>query len=553
MKLRIADDLALPLSAATQTFLVVGKRGSGKSSTATTLAEQLISAGISIAAIDPVDVWWGLKAGASGTREGGLDVYVFGGRHADLPLEPTAGVLLADVLVEHRINAIMVIREFSNREKARFIAEFAERLFQKNREVLHIFCEEAHETMPQNPYRGEEEMLGRMNRLWKLGRTSGIGMTAVTQRPASLNKNVTTQAEVLISHRLLAEQDIDAIDGWIKHHRQQDLRQQVLSTLAELKTGEAWFWAPDFPEDRPVGLRRVRVLLPATFDSRKTPEPGEKRKEPRSLARVDLEKIRSKMSATIEKAKRDDPATLRGEIARLQRQVRAAPVQLRPIEKIVRVPSITEAQARALEKVVTRLEKVVVSLRGASLVHALEVPPTPGRITIIKKPAIQTLPSVDGDLKMTRALGKGEQKVLCAVAQYGDTGVTREAVTVLTGYKRSSRDTYLQRLLQAGYVRQDGRRLYVTSEGVHDSRVNFEALPTGSDLRDYWLKHLPEGEKKILAVLVGAFPQMVERDMISEATGYKRSSRDTYLQRLRARELVAAEGTRVRAAGDLFS
>ena len=56
MKLRIADDPCCPLEAATQTVLVVGKRGSGKSSTATRFAEQLIKTGVPIAVLDPVDV-----------------------------------------------------------------------------------------------------------------------------------------------------------------------------------------------------------------------------------------------------------------------------------------------------------------------------------------------------------------------------------------------------------------------------------------------------------------------------------------------------------------
>lgn len=91
--LRVAKDLTLPLDAATQTFLVVGKRGSGKTTTAD------------------------LKSSKDG-KHPGLKVYVFGGRHADLPLEPTAGGLLADTIIEHRISAV---------------------LFQKNRTPLHVF------------------------------------------------------------------------------------------------------------------------------------------------------------------------------------------------------------------------------------------------------------------------------------------------------------------------------------------------------------------------------------------------------------------------------
>ena len=58
----LAKGLSLPPDAATQTFLIVGKRGSGKSTTAVRMAEQLHAAGVPFVVIDPVDTWWGLKA-----------------------------------------------------------------------------------------------------------------------------------------------------------------------------------------------------------------------------------------------------------------------------------------------------------------------------------------------------------------------------------------------------------------------------------------------------------------------------------------------------------
>jgi uncharacterized protein len=43
--LRIADNLKLPLNAITETFAVMGIRGSGKTHTATVLAEEMLTAG----------------------------------------------------------------------------------------------------------------------------------------------------------------------------------------------------------------------------------------------------------------------------------------------------------------------------------------------------------------------------------------------------------------------------------------------------------------------------------------------------------------------------
>lgn len=143
--------------------------------------------------------------------------------------------------------------------------------------------------------------------------------------------------------------------------------------------------------------------------------------------------------------------------------------------------------------------------------------------------------------------------VLTAIAQHGAEGVTREQLTVLTGYKRSSRDTYLQRLRAAGLVDAGGVELVAAAAGVQALGPDFTPLPTGKALREHWLARLPEGERRCLEILLARYPANVERDEVSEDTGYKRSSRDTYLQRLGARRLiVTGRGGVVRASDALF-
>jgi hypothetical protein len=100
-KLRLGPDLAVPDDAVTQTFLILGKRGSGKTNTAVVLAEEMHRAGAPFVVLDPIGAWWGLKSSFDGAGVG-LPVYVFGGQHGDLPLQPTAGELMAQVFVRHR-------------------------------------------------------------------------------------------------------------------------------------------------------------------------------------------------------------------------------------------------------------------------------------------------------------------------------------------------------------------------------------------------------------------------------------------------------------------
>jgi hypothetical protein len=588
-KLHLASDLALPVDAVTQTFLIVGKRGSGKSNTAARIVEQLHHAGCPFVVLDPVDNWWGLKAARDGRGAGLKDVYVFGGSHADLPLEPGGGELMADVLCDHRSPMVLSVKHFTGGERSRFMTAFALRVLRRwSGGVLHVVLEEAHEFAPQSIPKGEqaEQMLGAFKRLWKLGRASGIGGSAVTQRPASLSKDITTQAEILVAHRTIGPQDVDAIKGWIRYHQESE---ETLGQLAELRTGEAFVYSPEFPEGKAIGLRRVTFDLAETFDSRATPKPGERRVEPKALAPVDLEKLRTRMAGTIERAKADDPRELRRRIAELEKQVRArvpaaAPppaskVREVPVLKdgqVKRLEAVANAEARQAERLLEANAKTLAALKvfrdslakiGAGPTAPLVVTTTAVRTPLNISPEVlaprsriqsAALPSklvsrmLGGDLD--RRLGRGETAILCAAAQHHDQGgVTRDQLTVLTGYKRSSRDTFLQRLAAAGHIDQRGDRILATDAGVEALGPEFDPLPKGEALRAHWLDRLGGGEKALLELVIGAYPDAVEREVLSEASGYQRSSRDTFLQRLAARRLIVTERGAVRASDLLFS
>jgi hypothetical protein len=232
--------------------------------------------------------------------------------------------------------------------------------------------------------------------------------------------------------------------------------------------------------------------------------------------------------------------------------------------------------ARAFGKQVTGLEATVQRLRryltktagecaelaliklpeapNMPVVTAIAAPgpraPSPARTAypVARKPLE---PSGNGDHGATE-LPPGELAVLKAAAQYPE-GVERKQASILTGYKRSSRDTYANRLSVRGFVTFSGSKIIATQEGVDALGSGFEPLPEGPELRDYWLGRLPEGERRVFEILVAAEGKNVPRGTIDEVTNYKRSSRDTYLNRLMARKIVEPAGRgEVRAAKELF-
>lgn len=151
---------------------------------------------------------------------------------------------------------------------------------------------------------------------------------------------------------------------------------------------------------------------------------------------------------------------------------------------------------------------------------------------------------------------KGTIAILTAIVQHNRTGITREHLTILTGYKRSTRDAYIQRLRTGGtaaLVKEEDGLIWPTQEGIRELG-SFEPLPTGKALREYWMNRLPKGERAIFEALVWRHPTGLSREDLSTETGFKASTRNAYIQRLITRKLVIDSGRSVIVASkELFT
>jgi uncharacterized protein len=312
--LHISPDLSLPLDAVTETFAILAVKRAGKSNAAVVMAEEMYDAGVPWVAVDPKGDWWGVRAAGDGQAPG-LSVLVFGGLHGDVPLEPTAGRLVADLIAEQRITCVLDVSEMSKADQRRFLTDFADRLYRRNTEPLHVFCEEADEYIPQRVMGEASKLVGAFETLVKRGGFRGIGVTLITQRSASLNKDVLTQAGTLIAMRTPSPQDRKAVLAWIDYHA---ASRDVIDELPTLDAGEAWVFSPQWLSV----LTKIRFRRRRTFDSGATPKVGGKPRPPARLADVDLAAIKEAMAETIERAKADDPKELRKRIAELERQLR---------------------------------------------------------------------------------------------------------------------------------------------------------------------------------------------------------------------------------------
>lgn len=551
----ISPELAVPKEAVTQTFGILGKRGSGKTNAGRVMAEDFFAARLPFCVIDPVGSWWGLRSSRDG-KDPGLEFPIFGGDKGDIPLERESGHLIADLVADQRLSCVLDVSLFSEGDKVRFLSDFAEKLFQRNRDPLHLFLEEADDFIPQRFMGDKARLVGAWQRIVKRGRGRGLGATLITQRSAAINKDVLTQCETLLVFRTTAPQDMKAIEGWLQYHGQ---KTDVLASLPSLEDGECWVWSPHW-----LGkLIRVQVRLSRTFDSGATPTDGKGRRTPATLADVDLGALRERMAATIQRAKETDPKELRRQVVQLQGELaRARAEKPTPQVQRVEIPVLDEGIARRVEASLLEAEGVADNLRKvagnivesvAQAQRALDasrsVRPSvsPARWAIADRP-VRSVPKrpVDGETR----LGTPHRKILTVLAQYPE-GRTVTQVAILTGYAHGGGAfrNPLSSLRSMSYIEGQGV-IRITQEGSR-ALGDWEPLPSpGQGLFDYWMQRLGGPEREILRVVHEAWPKALTPAQIAERTVNSRG--EPYdpdggafrnpLSKLRTLELIEGRG-----------
>ncbi len=123
------------------------------------------------------------------------------------------------------------------------------------------------------------------------GRVRGFVPWLITQRPAVLNKDVLSQADILVSMKLTSSQDREAVGRWIEGQADRAEGRRILGALPRLARGEGWVWAPGNDVLARVSFPRIRTL-----DSSQTPRWEVQVGRQRLLAPVDLSAIKEALA-----------------------------------------------------------------------------------------------------------------------------------------------------------------------------------------------------------------------------------------------------------------
>jgi hypothetical protein len=101
----------------------------------------------------------------------------------------------------------------------------------KDYPLVWIFIDEAHEFLPLE---GKTIATDALVQLLREGRQPGISLVLATQQPGQIHRDVMTQSDVIISHRVTSEQDLQALNKIMQSYLLESIK-RYMDELPALK------------------------------------------------------------------------------------------------------------------------------------------------------------------------------------------------------------------------------------------------------------------------------------------------------------------------------
>ncbi len=235
---------------------ILGVRGSGKTNTAAVFVEELLSKGVPVIVLDIDGEYWTLRES--------YDVLILSAdEKADIQLNidnNEQASRLAEALLDTYVPAVIDLSEFIIDEYSKYLVAFLEELWRSSklyRRPLFLVVEEAHEFIPQGYSSPVKNVLVRIA---LRGRKRGLGLIMVSQRSAKVEKDVLSQAEYYVLHKIVHPADLRVYKELLPLSPR-----EIENIVPKLGVGEALFYDG-------LSVRRVKVRKRKTFHVGYTPK-----------------------------------------------------------------------------------------------------------------------------------------------------------------------------------------------------------------------------------------------------------------------------------------
>lgn len=534
-------DFVIPDAALGQHIGVLGKTGSGKTSTEKLIVERVVDQGFRVCILDPIKSdWWGVTSSADGL-EPGLPFRILGGPHGHVPLHSSAGAAVGQIVGSGKLPlSIIDMAEFEPGGPQRFFTEFAPSLMRHMRGVVYLVIEEAHEFAPKERagFGDENLAIHWAKKLATAGRSKGIRLIVATQRTQSLHNAVLGSCETVIAHRLTAPADQKPVLDWLKANVSRNKAAEIGASLSSLRTGTGWVCAGEAQFFAHVQFPKFR-----TYDNAATPQSDDEAHHV-ATATVDQEELRAIIGRAVEEAEANDPKKLREEIARLKKELSSAggaqdPGALAAAEAAGLDRGLTEGRDQgaelgraALDRCLAFIERAREEL-GASPVAAPVPEPKapPGQAAELKPRLSVAAPEAAGADKAILGALTWWEKI-------GERAPTRIQVCAIAGLSPKSSGTGIA----IGGLKARGLVDYPASGRVsltEDGRTAAPSAPQG-EIRDFLPSILNETEQRVVDHLLSVGGETSREDLCAALNlSPKSSGTGIMLGRLKTLQVIS--------------
>jgi uncharacterized protein len=554
--IKLSDKISIePAAYATQGNAVLGLRGSGKSYSATYLAEQLMGEKIPFTAFDPIGVWRNLKIPGRGH---GFPVVVVGD-DGDLPLNQKAIPDIIRATMREGINLVIDLYSlYLSKADWRSIVENAVSIMlheNKAHGLRHIFVEEGAEFVPQIVRPDQAKVYSVFEKLARMGGNASLGYTLVNQRAEAVNKEILENCDMVFLHKQRGRNSVANLGKWLKSVSPATAN-EVLESLPNLKAGECWILPADSAVPQFVKMPAKQSFHP----DRQNPTAARP-----SGKTVDVTSFVEKLKAALPKPEEKKAAPVKASVVAPQPIIREVAVE-KIVEKIVEVPVLHDAD----RKFIMNLNELILELSNQTKALVAKVDAAtmaikhrpmarpviqPIRTVTPKKSEPSAVDSYDGTTDAELLSGNnGARRMAVALAQRSPLTKSQLSVRAQVSRHSSSFRNSLSRLRVAGYVDDLNESVSITEAG-RKALGSYEPLPEGQALLEYYLRDFGEsGAARILRSLAEVYPNSLTREQVSEAASVELSSSSfrNSVSLLNTLELITKQNGQFRASDEFF-
>ena len=121
-------------------------------------------------------------------------------------------------------NERMFARKSEEIDAVRQAVDYMSYASRRKSPLVWIFIDEAHEFLPKV---GKTSATDALVQLLREGRQPGISLVLATQQPGQIHKDVMTQSDIVIAHRLTAAPDIEALNSIMQTYLLDNIRKYI--------------------------------------------------------------------------------------------------------------------------------------------------------------------------------------------------------------------------------------------------------------------------------------------------------------------------------------